>query len=291
MDNQELIAAHRVDQERRGLLPNSIHRRDQAAKVFARSLGGRSLLEATRNDVEEFLDARPIGPRTRYLWLTHLHNFYEWVIRDEIGASDPTARIIRPRLPRALPRPASSVELRAALEQADPTRRCWLLLAAFMGLRCQEVAGMSRQDVLESEGLLRVVKGKGGVERILPLHPEVLSALGALPMPRVGWVFTRPRGGPYPAAQLSHDFNIFLRSAGVSGSTHTLRHWFGTNLYAQTHDIRLTQEMLGHANMATTAIYTAFDRRAAGHAVGALNFDPDPPEPTSGRVRHLRSVS
>ena len=69
---------------------------------------------------------------------------------------------------------------------------------------------------------------------------------------------------PYSPVDVSHHFNRFLRSAGVTGSAHTLRHWFGTNLYAQSHDIRLTQEMLGHARVITTAIYTAFDQRGAG---------------------------
>ena len=144
-----------------------------------------------------------------------------------------------------------------------------------MGLRCQEIAGIRREDVLDSEGSLRVVKGKGGVERILPLHPAVAAALSALPMPRSGWMFTRPQGGAFTGPSLSQDFNRFLRSAGVTGSAHTLRHWFGTNLYKQSHDIRLTQEMLGHANIVTTAIYTAFDHRAATEAVSAISFAPD----------------
>jgi site-specific recombinase XerD len=80
---------------------------------------------------------------------------------------------------------------------------------------------------------------------------------------------------PYSPVDVSHHFNRFLRSAGVTGSAHTLRHWFGTNLYAQSHDIRLTQEMLGHASVITTAIYTAFDQRAAGEAVSAISFASD----------------
>ena len=83
------------------------------------------------------------------------------------------------------------------------------------------------------------------------------------------------QGGPYGPEALSQNFNYFLRSAGVTGSAHTLRHWFGTNLYAQSHDIRLTQEVLGHANIVTTAIYTAFDHRAATEAVSAISFAPD----------------
>ena len=276
MDNTELIEAHHVDQVRRGLMPSSIRQRNDRIAIFAKWLAGTNLLEATRQDVERFLDERDIGARTRYAWLSHLHGFYAWAIRDEITADDPTARIIRPKMRRALPRPAATDELRHALTVASPVERCWVLLAAYMGLRCQEIAGMRREDVLEGEGLLRVTKAKGGKERLLPLHPQVLEALKALPMPRTGWIFDRPRGGAYNPMQMSQNFNAFLRRADVEATAHQLRHWFGTNLYAQSHDIRMTQEMLGHANPATTAIYTAFDKTAAAKAVKAMSFGVGP---------------
>ena len=266
-------------------MPSSIRQRDDRLAIFGRWLDNRSLLDATRQDIEEFLDDRNIGARTRYAWLSHLHGFYAWAIREEVGTEDPTARIIRPKMRRALPRPANTDELRLALANAEPREACWLLLAAYMGLRCQEIAGLRREDVLEVEGLLRVTKAKGGKERLVPLHPDALKALRELPMPRVGWLFSRPRGGPYSACQMSQNFNAFLRRSGVEATAHQLRHWFGTNLYAQSHDIRMTQEMLGHANPATTAIYTAFDKRAAAVAVRNMSFEPvsedeisDPPD-------------
>jgi len=121
--------------------------------------------------------------------------------------------------------------------------------------------------------------GKGGNERMLPLHPDVFAALVALPMPRVGWVFLRPRGGPYGPVRVSQDFNLFLRSAGVNATAHQCRHWFASTLYSRTRDLWIVQEMLGHANITTTAIYTAFDQRAAGEGVRMLTFKP--PEPTA----------
>jgi len=60
--------------------------------------------------------------------------------------------------------------------------RCWLLLAAYQGLRCQENAGLKREDVLYELDLLRVVHGKGGKQRLIPLHPEVRRATMALPI-------------------------------------------------------------------------------------------------------------
>jgi integrase/recombinase XerC len=285
LSNEELLRVSLIDQRRRGLRDRSIECRQNKLKTYMRYLGDRSPLEATQEDVEAFLDARPIGARTRYAWLSHLHSFYEMLARGDITDVDPTAKILRPKLPRLLPHPAASADLERALAKASPKHRCWIVLAAFEGLRCQEIAGLRREDIVETEGLLRVVHGKGGHERLLPLHAGVLTALEALPMPRVGWIFTRPSGGRYKPEDLSHEFNQFLRSAGVPAHTtaHALRHWFGTNLYGQTHDLRLTQEMLGHANLATTAIYTAFDRRAAAAAIGELGFtgdeeegDPDP---------------
>lgn len=195
-----------------------------------------------------------------------------WAEREDLTTHDPTLKIVRPKMRRSLPRPADTGELRAALEVADPQRRCWVLLAAYMGLRCQEIAGVRREDILEGEGILRVVKGKGGYERLVPLHPEVMAALVALPMPRVGWVFIRPRGGPWPAWALSENFNGFLRGAGVNATAHQLRHRFATSLYAHGRDIRMVQEMLGHANLSTTAVYTAFDTDSAGEAIRAMAF-------------------
>lgn len=276
--NDELLRLSRLDQKRRGLQPRSIECRQGRIETFMRWLGERSAVDATREDIETFLDARNIGPRTRYGWLSHLHSFYEMLERSDVEVVDPTVRIPRPKLPRLLPRPAASADLERALGAAEPKHRCWITLAAFEGLRCQEIAGLRCEDVVETEGLLRVVHGKGGHERLLPLHPVVLESLRLLPMPRVGWVFLRPRGGRYSPEDLSHEFNSFLRDVDVPSTAHQLRHWFGTNLYGQTHDLRLTQEMLGHSNLATTAIYTAFDRRAAAAAIGELAFTP-PPDP------------
>lgn len=275
--NADLLQLSRIDQKRRGLQDRSIVCRQNRLDIFFRWMGETSPLRATQEDVERFLDERHIGPRTRYQWLSHLHSFYEMLGRQGVHAKDPTVKIPRPRLPRLLPRPAASADLDRALEGALPKHRCWIVLAAFEGMRCQEIAGLRREDVLETEKLIRVVHGKGGHERMMPLHPAVLAALQTLPMPRQGWIFKRPSGGRYKPEDLSDEFNRALRAAQVPATAHQLRHWFGTNLYAQTHDLRLTQEMLGHANLATTAIYTAFDRTAAAAAVGELGFAPNAP--------------
>jgi integrase len=130
--------------------------------------------------------------------------------------------------------------------------RAMLCLAAYQGLRCVEIAGLRREDVLETRtpAVLVVTTGKGGKERILALHPETLDSLRRLPLPRSGWVFPLQRidhtstGGRhfYDAAhQVSLAISGYLRGLDIPASAHMLRHWFGTSLYGATRDLRLTQ--------------------------------------------------
>jgi integrase/recombinase XerC len=276
VDFDEIVATVKRDMRRRGLLESSIAKRVIALRALHRWLGNETpLLDVTTEQIETFLDEREIGPRTRHNWLVHLGVVLEWAVGEGLIEMNPTAKIVRPKLRRTLPRPAPTEDLRRLLDVTDIKQRCWVLLAAYQGLRCQEIAGLRREDVIEADSLLRIVHGKGGHERMLPLHPDVLSALRSLPMPRVGWIFTRERGGRYTPNAMSKFFNRFLHEQGVDATAHQLRHWFGTQLYNSTNDLRLTQEMLGHSDPAITAIYTAFNHRAAAVAIRDLSFGSD----------------
>jgi len=165
--------------------------------------------------------------------------------------------------------------LRRALEEApNAEMRCWVLLGAYEGLRCMEMAGLDVDDVREDEGTLLVRKGKGAKDRGVPLHPLVLEALEALPLPVSGPIFTMPDGRRCAPYVVSQRINRYLRSVGVPSTAHALRHWFGTNLLRGTHDLRVVQEMLGHSSPATTALYSAYDSGLAGTAVRALSVGP-----------------
>jgi integrase/recombinase XerC len=260
-------------QERRGLLATTIRTRGLIIQSLSRHLNDLSLLSATREDIEGFLAQTPICAATRCCYLSHISSFFRWAIVEELAETDPTIRMERPKQRRRLPRPASSDQLAEALKVAAPRDRCWVLLAAYQGLRCQEIAGLDWADIEEEKRLLRVVRGKGARERLLPLHPDVALALRCLPRPHLGIVFRRPLGGPYTPTQMSAAFNRVLRDLGVDAAAHQLRHWFATNLYANTQDIRVTQEMLGHASPETTAIYTQFSNKAAARGIVSLNLE------------------
>jgi len=244
---------------RRGLSPNTIDKRRRSLLMFAEQVG----FDATREQIEDWLDQRGLAPKSRAVWISHLGVFYRWAVSEGLLPSDPTSRIRAPKLRRRLPRPVTDKELTKLLASAAPRTRAMLLLASLAGLRCCEIATLKVDDVL-AEGLLRVV-GKGDKERVIPTHPEVTKALAALPMPSEGPVF-----GQTTAGAVSHALGEYIHGLGVAGGAHRLRHWMATRVYAETHDLRLVQELLGHASPATTAIYAGWDQAAARTAVRAL---------------------
>ncbi len=279
-DHQQLLARYRLNMERRYLTARSVRGLQIKLHALARGLEAeeKTLFEATKEDVELFLDrrrwrGRKMQARTRYYWISAIHGFYVWAISEELTETDPTAAILRPKMRRVLPRPIDSDALHDAIEGARPQMKAMLLLAAFAGLRCQEIAGLERDDIIEAKSRIRVRHGKGAKERIVPLHPQILEALRLLPMPQSGRVFIRPQGGTHTPETMSIGIRDYLRQdCGIDATGHQLRHYFATEVYAFSKDIRVTQELLGHANPATTAGYVAYSHVDAAAAVGSLGF-------------------
>lgn len=267
-----MLADHLAHCRRRGLAPGTIEKRRDRLRLFDDRVG---LAAATPEYVEAFLDRRNISASTRYDWISHLHQFYKWAIDYGHLTDDPTARVVRPKMKRRLPRPISTGDLTLALQMADPTMRAWLSLMAFGGLRCVEVARLEVDDLLWDDGIIRV-HGKGDKERMVPIHDAVASALRTVPLPSRGRLFRRPRGGPYPPAQVSREVSLYLSDLGIGATAHQLRHWFGTHAYRSCHDLRVVQELLGHANPTTTATYADWSRTEARRAVAALSVESDP---------------
>ena len=156
----------------------------------------------------------------------------------------------------------------------------WLTLMAWAGLRCAEVAGLAREDVLDHEALLRVL-GKGQKERLVPMHPSIYGRLRSAGMPRTGPVFARPDGRPWTAGEVSRITNRHISRAGVDATPHQLRHRFGTRTYAACRDIRVVAELMGHSSILTTQGYVAWSRTEARAAVVALPLTGDPAAPAA----------
>lgn len=252
------------DMKRRGLSSATIDKRRRCLRLTESEVG----LRIEREDLEDWLDTRNLSAKSRSVWLSHLAGFYQWALMDGCLPDDPTAMIRRPKLRRKLPRPMPPSDLAKALKAANPEIRCWLLLGAYAGLRCQEIAGLKGEDV--SDGLLRVTDAKGGNERMVPLHKDVLKALQIHGLPESGPVFRQRGGDKATPGAVAHRLGAYLRSLGITSTPHALRHSFGTELMRSCHDIRVVQEAMGHRSIASTAIYTAVDQVATRRAIASL---------------------
>ena len=189
--------------------------------------------------------------------MSALRGFFGWAHREGLVEEDPTARLDMPRVRRYLPRPMAEDRIRTALAAADPTMKAIIALGALGGLRCCEIAGLEWQDVDQAQMMLRLV-GKGGRERVVPMAPGLLAVLEAMPPPHRGALIRRRDGkaGTNRPHTISHWANGWLHSIGLDETMHQLRHAFATALLEATEDLRVTQEAMGHATPATTAIYT-----------------------------------
>lgn len=265
-----LVGLHVEHLKRRGLAEGTIGKRRRRLLRFDEQVG---LEVAAPEDVEAFLDKRNLSAKTRYDWVSDLHNFYRWANDWGHLVHDPTLRVARPKLRRNLPRPIQTGDLAMALQMAEPTMRAWLALAAFGGLRCAEIAGLEvGSSFLWDDGLIRVV-GKGDKERLVPIHSQVRRTMAPIPLPSRGRIFRRPRGGAYPASVVSREISLYLHSLGINATAHQLRHWFGTNTYRACHDLRVVQELMGHASPTTTSIYADWSRPEARRVIDALELD------------------
>lgn len=257
------LAGYVKDQRRRGLSPTSIRTR-------SRILGQLSRLEpdpwnVTEQAIDDWLDDPCKSMGTRRCYLVGVSSFYRWAIHAGLTDHNPAADIIRPRTRRAIPRPIHDDDLELAIAQAKPSVKAMLLLAARQGLRCQEIAGLDRDDILDRADppVLVVRHAKGGRERVLPLHPDVLTALRSAGMNHSGPLFLNRHGGNLSPAMVSKRIGTHLRALGITASAHQLRHRFATDVYALSRDLRMTQELLGHQSPQTTAIYAAWSPREA----------------------------
>jgi integrase/recombinase XerD len=265
----------------RGLARNTLHayRTDllQYGAFLARRHRGAT--EAERGDVADFLadlatgDGQPAcSPATINRKAACLRSFYRHLRREELIEADPTAALSPPTKSRKLPRVLTYGEVKRLLESvdgADPIGlrdRALLEVMYGCGLRASEAVGLDVNEVDLRRGFARP-HGKGNKERIVPLGRAAAAAvtrylragrpelIGSRPESRL---FVNFRGGPLTRQGLYKIIRRRAKQVGLEGrmSPHTLRHSFATHLLSGGCDLRSVQEMLGHADVATTQLYT-----------------------------------
>lgn len=242
----------------------------------SRAAGPASLVTLGFEDLMEWQQERSsqISPASRRTELSAVREFYRWAMDEELRGDDPSVRIPMPRAPRRMPRPMPESKFELALREANGRTAAILALAGYAGLRAMEIAQLdwSEIDLSEDPPMIRVVDGKGGVGRAVPIGQALVRVLRALPGRR-GPVIPRADGhGHNEAARVSQIANEHLHHYGVTETLHQLRHRFATAAYRADNDLRAVQDLLGHASPTTTSAYAATSRGATVRAVAAASF-------------------
>lgn len=251
-----------------GAAPATVRTRVQAAEALLAHSRREDPVLLTEADVVHWLAACRKRWTRRSYWYG-AHALFTWLIDEGYRSDDPTARIPRPKPPRSIPRPVSDVVVRQMLVDPLSVRSYeYTALSVLAGLRVSEVAAVHGHDVDREAGTL-FVAGKGGVQAFLPLHPRL--AMLARGKPEHDYWFPGTCDGHVRGRSVSQTLHNALAAAGAPHAVpHQLRHAYGTALMRTSHDMRVTQTLMRHANSASTAGYTAVDDGALTEAIRNL---------------------
>lgn len=260
----------------RGAAVNTMeaYRRDLTDFAQALAANKTTLVQAQKADIAVYLGALAVrvSPATQARRLSAIRQFYRFLVSEGVRPDDPAAAIEGPKRNRPLPKSVSEAKtagiLRraAAMQGADGVRmRCILELLYATGLRVTELVTLTVSAVAgEPETVL--VKGKGGRERLVPMHAQARAALADYMRVRAAflkpgqkslWLFpSRGKSGHLTRRRVGQLLAAIGLVEGVTLSPHKMRHAFASHLVAHGADLRSVQTLLGHADIATTQIYT-----------------------------------
>jgi integrase/recombinase XerD len=248
--------------------------------VFLRSTGRDGPAAATTADLRAFvLRLKDLGlePSSISRNISAIRGYFGFLLAEDLLVADPSERIQAPRGWRTLPGVLSVAEITSLLEAPDLAHplawrdRALLEFMYASGVRVSEVIGLQVRDLALDEEAARVF-GKGSKERLVPIGRRAIGALSIYlreTRPRLekgkgeGRVFLNARGAPLTRMGVWKILRGHVETAGIKKpvSPHTLRHSFATHLLEGGADLIAVQEMLGHADISTTQIYTHVDRR------------------------------
>jgi len=243
-----------------GMAPGTLKVKRSRLEHAAKRL---DLMTATEADLLAYLANQTWLAETRRSARSHLRGFYTWAMRSGLREDNPSEHLPPVKVPHGKPKPATDDAMERALAVADVTLRAMLLLAAYAGLRRNEIATLKVRDV---EATRIRVTGKGGRVRLVPIHPELHEALQA--QIRRVWPSEYVFPGRFPGTHIGV-YYVWEHIKAATGGTppHHLRHRFATRAYRIGNDLRAVQELLGHSSPMTTARYVEVDDDAMTAAV------------------------
>jgi integrase/recombinase XerD len=282
-----------------GLAPGTVAAYTADARAFLAFLekAGTSPSDASLGDMAAWVAARQVGgaaSRTLAKATSALRSLFRFLVDEGLAGTNPARLLESPRIPMRIPRclaPGDVDRLLACCDVADPVglRDAALFeLVYSCGLRASEAAGLTIDRISLAEGIVRVM-GKGSRERLVPVGGRAKALLErylaeARPsLARAGRpcnaLFLGRLGKEISRKTVWRSFKRLAALAGLDGTVHTLRHSFATHLLSGGADLRSVQELLGHADISTTQIYTHVSQDALRRVHNTLHprgFRTDP---------------
>jgi site-specific recombinase XerD len=275
-------------------LPRTADDVANAGRHFTRIIGGTHVLDIVEAHLDLYKESRKLdGVKNRTInkELAWLSGFLKWCRKH--AHIVPSRKLIIERLPskRPVPLVLSLAEVGAILQAAAPKHRAFLALLYFIGLRLSEVSGLRWEDIDYENGILRVT-GKGDVQRLEPVEGFVLAFLDPIkPDPPAGYIFVTGKGAGRPLYQIHKTLRKLALQVGITKRVHPhlFRHSLATQLVEEGENLRVIQELLGHADIRTTRFYThismAHKKRASGNLVRAFRTVNNEEQPDEEKAR------
>ncbi|ESQ78990.1 site-specific tyrosine recombinase [Asticcacaulis sp. YBE204] len=239
----------------------------------------QGLLGLNETDIAAFfqhLDARGLASSTMQRKRSAVRQFYRFCVLEGLNDTDPSRKIAAAKKGKPLPKILSRAEVEALIAAADAKDahqairlQCLLEMAYASGMRISELVSL-RLDSVQKDPAFLIVKGKGGVERLVPLNPAARVAIAEYLDIRPLFLGAKDKNNPYLFCSRGADGYLTRRRVGqlldeaaleagidpARVSPHVLRHAFATHLLEGGADLRVVQTLLGHADISTTQVYT-----------------------------------
>jgi integrase/recombinase XerD len=261
-----------VDYQRaQNLAATTIRNRRSILTTFARKTG--VLVECDVFTLRRYIGRdEDVTPGTRRTERGALLAFYTFLHDEGLRGDNPATKLPVVKVPKGKPRPFTREQIDAMLSSGAYARtRAMILVGYYQGFRVSQIARVHGHDLDYLTNRIHTVV-KGGGETWLPMHP-VIAALGRVMPTDAYWFPARKSAGHIRSASVTDLITKAKLRAGIDDpklTPHSLRHSFGTDLVQQGVDIRVVQELLVHANLGTTQIYTGVSERLKQDGIGTL---------------------
>ncbi|TXN29320.1 tyrosine-type recombinase/integrase [Lacisediminihabitans profunda] len=284
-DWREILREFAMHQRAANMSEKTIANREECLLMLA-ARSGSSPLRVTKGEILQmmtrphFRTGAPLAGGTKQSERSYFQGFFAWMQDEGYRPDNPAATVPKVKLPRRKARPFRPAQVEAILDSGAYSRtRDLIMIAALSGLRLGEIVKIKGENIDWEAGTLYSLR-KGGVEHTVALHPALLALADRYP--KSGWWFPSPyKNNKFPNGQghllmasASDAISKAIRRAGISDpriTGHSLRHFYATQLLEKGASIRIIQEMLGHASLATTQLYLEVTDQQMTDTVGMLS--------------------